>query len=412
MDTEKAEDSQRSRKKKVYSVYNTKEKWCIVTIVAYAAWFSTLTSFIYFPAIHTLSEVFSVSIGKINLTITSYMAVATVAPTLVGDAADILGRRPVYLIVFTIYIGANIAIVLADTYAALVSLRIVQALAISGKLYAPVFHAHYRRILGTFSIAYGVITDVASPAERGTFASVVSFAYVRFQNVYEASSAKNDSITIAPSLGPILGGGLTYSAGWTWIFWFLAIAAGFCLTTLLFVLPETSRKLVGDGSVKPSKNIHRPVLRKMCHWKESGDRVDGKVRKPNPLKSFSILARKDNAIIIFACGFLYVIYTCVNTSLSVLFVNIYNLNQWQAGLVYLPFGIGGTVSAFMSGRLMDRAYRNARANQNLSTDRAIGDDLRNFDIEKARLSIIWTPMLVSTASIVIFGWVLHYHKVC
>jgi hypothetical protein len=28
---------------------------------------------------------------------------------------------------------------------------------------------------GTFSIAYGVITDIASPAERGSFVSVVSF---------------------------------------------------------------------------------------------------------------------------------------------------------------------------------------------------------------------------------------------
>lgn len=32
--------------------------------------------------------------------------------------------------------------------------------------------------LGTFSIAYGVIADVASPAERGSFVSAVSFAYV------------------------------------------------------------------------------------------------------------------------------------------------------------------------------------------------------------------------------------------
>lgn len=30
-------------------------------------------------------------------------------------------------------------------------------------------------ISGTFSIAYGVVTDIASPAERGSFVSVVSF---------------------------------------------------------------------------------------------------------------------------------------------------------------------------------------------------------------------------------------------
>lgn len=31
---------------------------------------------------------------------------------------------------------------------------------------------------GTFSVAYGVVADVASPAERGTFAALVSFAWV------------------------------------------------------------------------------------------------------------------------------------------------------------------------------------------------------------------------------------------
>ena len=60
------------------------------------------------------------------------MAVATIAPTLVGDTADVLGRRPVYLFILTLYIGANIAIILADNYEALLGLRVLQALAISG----------------------------------------------------------------------------------------------------------------------------------------------------------------------------------------------------------------------------------------------------------------------------------------
>lgn len=117
---------------KYYSVFTTPEKWCIVAMAAYAAWFSTLTSFIYYPAIYQLSHTFSVSVDQINLTVTSYLAVAAVAPTLVGDAADVLGRRPVYLIALSVYIGANIAIVLSNTYSSLLGLRVLQALAISG----------------------------------------------------------------------------------------------------------------------------------------------------------------------------------------------------------------------------------------------------------------------------------------
>ena len=175
MTTEKAIDGQRADVIEKYSVFTTAEKWCIIAMVSYAAWFSTLSSFIYYPAIHELSQVFSVSVNKINLTVTSYMAVATIAPTLVGDAADVLGRRPVYMITLSLYIGANMAIVLADRYSALVGFRILQALAISGMLLTPILSSTLMPS-GTFSIAYGVITDVASPAERGSFVSAVSFA--------------------------------------------------------------------------------------------------------------------------------------------------------------------------------------------------------------------------------------------
>ena len=132
MDTEKISDAPRAETTEKYSVFTTTEKRCIVAMVSYAAWFSTLSSFIYYPAIHQLSQTFSVSVDKINLTVTSYMAVATVAPTLLGDTADLLGRRPVYVVALSLYIGANIAIVLSDSYSALLGLRVLQALAISG----------------------------------------------------------------------------------------------------------------------------------------------------------------------------------------------------------------------------------------------------------------------------------------
>jgi len=181
---------------------------------------------------------------------------------------------------------------------------------------------------------------------------------------------------------------------------------------MIFLLPETSRSIVGNGSLKPPKHLRLPMTTLMCHWKDSDPAANHKWRMPNPLKSLTILVRRDNAIIIIACGLLYVVYTCINISLSVLFIDIYKLNQWQAGLIYLPFGIGGTVSTFFSGPLLDKAYRNARTKRGLSTDRAVGDNLDNFPIEKARLGIVWIPMLVTSCSVVAFGWVLHSHQVC
>ena len=115
-----------------YSVFTTAEKWCIVAMVSYAAWFSTLSSFIYYPVIPTLSMALGVSVSKINLTVATYMSVATIAPILVGDAADILGRRPIYVLTLSVYFVANLAIALSHSYSALLGLRVLQALAISG----------------------------------------------------------------------------------------------------------------------------------------------------------------------------------------------------------------------------------------------------------------------------------------
>ena len=126
-------DDQLASTSQQYSMFAPAEKWCIAALVSYAAWFSTLSSFIYCPAIPSMSRALSVSLDQINWTVTLYMAVATVAPILVGDAADVLGRRPIYVIILSLYLVANVAIAASSTYSALVGLRVLQALAISGQ---------------------------------------------------------------------------------------------------------------------------------------------------------------------------------------------------------------------------------------------------------------------------------------
>jgi MFS family permease len=101
----------------------------------------------------------------------------------------------------------------------------------------------------------------------------------------------------------------------------------------------------------------------------------------------------------------------LTASLSTLFIEIYGLNEWEAGLIYLPFALGGTASTLFSGHLLDKAYRKARTKRRLMTDRINGDDLDNFPIEKARLSVMWIPMLLITLCTVAYGWVLQYKQV-
>jgi MFS family permease len=116
-----------------YSVFSTWEKRYIVSLVALAGWFSTLSSFMYYPIIDLIAKDLHTTVGRINLTVTSYMVVSAVAPAIVGDAADRFGRRPFYIISLTIYFLANMGIALQKRFVALLLLRMLQSAGISGE---------------------------------------------------------------------------------------------------------------------------------------------------------------------------------------------------------------------------------------------------------------------------------------
>lgn len=118
-----------------YSKFSKFEKRLIVALITFAATFSPLSSFIFFPAIEALSSSLNVSVGKINLTVTSYMIMAGIAPAIIGDMADMTGRRIVYLLTISIYCLSNIGLALQSNWTALFILRMVQSAGGAGSCY-------------------------------------------------------------------------------------------------------------------------------------------------------------------------------------------------------------------------------------------------------------------------------------
>jgi len=116
-----------------YSTFAKAEKRLICFLIAFAAMFSPLSSFIYYPAITSLSKDLHVSIELINLTITSYMIVSGIAPAVIGDLADITGRRWIYILTLLIYCAADVGLALQRSWPALLVLRMVQSVGSSGK---------------------------------------------------------------------------------------------------------------------------------------------------------------------------------------------------------------------------------------------------------------------------------------
>ena len=99
-----------------YSSFTQGEKRYIVFLIAFASWFSIMSSFIFFLVIPLLAKGISTSIENINLTVTSYLIVSGLAPFVVGDAADMMGRRPVYIITMFLYFIANVGFAVQSSF--------------------------------------------------------------------------------------------------------------------------------------------------------------------------------------------------------------------------------------------------------------------------------------------------------
>jgi len=116
-----------------YTVLSRRQRWYIVFLIAGAGWFSTLSSFIYYPVLAVLADDLHTSVARINLTVTAYLAISGVAPSIAGDAADMFGRRPVYIITLSFYLCANIGLAIQNSFLALLLCRILQSAGISGR---------------------------------------------------------------------------------------------------------------------------------------------------------------------------------------------------------------------------------------------------------------------------------------
>ncbi|KAI4124108.1 MAG: hypothetical protein LQ338_004980 [Usnochroma carphineum] len=162
-----------------YSVFSKWAKRWTVVLVALAGFFSPLSANIYFPALNYLAHDLDISLELLNLTITAYLVCQGIVPFIVGDAADTIGRRPVYIAAFVIYLAANIGLALQDTFPALLVLRVLQSSGASGSSEYET-DSKLRWLtegLGTIALAISVVADLAPPHERGKYVGAALCGY-------------------------------------------------------------------------------------------------------------------------------------------------------------------------------------------------------------------------------------------
>ena len=358
-----------------YCTFSTSTKRWVIAMVTMSSFVSPMTANIYFPVLNPIAADLGVSIALINITLTTYMVLQGISPTIFGDFADDAGRRPAFIVAFTIYIVANLGLALQDNYVALLILRMVQSTGSSG----------------TLALSYAVVADIAVSGERGKYMGIVGAG-----------------INIGPALSPVLGGVLAQYLGWRAIFWFCLIFSGVWLVPYVLSVPETCRHVVGNGSIAPRG--WNMTLLDYIHFRRHppADRSAArrKLRCPNPFHALTVVLEKDIGMIIFYNTMLYLVFILTTATLSTQFAQIYHYNNLQIGLCYLPYGVGCCIASVAQGYILDWNYRRIAHAIGFTIDMRRGDDLRNFPIEKARLQPVFFTATVGVLATIAYGWVL------
>lgn len=165
----------------------TAGKWSVLAIVAIGVFMATLDSSIVNISLPTIARDFGVPLsGAVEWVVIAYLVATTAILLTAGRLADMIGRKVVWLAGLVVFTSSSALCGLAPSLAFLIGARALQGL--GGAL--------------LMSISPAMLTTAFPSTERG-----------------KALGINAITVALGVSVGPVLGGFITASLSWRWIFY-------------------------------------------------------------------------------------------------------------------------------------------------------------------------------------------------
>ncbi|KAI1430955.1 major facilitator superfamily domain-containing protein [Xylaria sp. CBS 124048] len=296
-------------------------KWLLVCIVGMGSLCVTSTSSIYTATYGQMNPEFHQSdlVGTVGLS-TFVLGLAS-GPLFMGPLSEFYGRRPVYLVAFTMFVIWIIPSAVAHNTATMLSVRYIDGFAGSAFL----------------SVTGGTISDIFRRDQIQSPMIIISL-----------------SPFIGPSVGPLLGGFINFFTNWRWTYYVLIIWAGTILLMLVLFAPETyhpiilrrkaraMRKETGDDRWKaPMEKTSKSILQT----------VGLSLLRPFQLLAFEPMCLLLSLLSAVLLGIIYLFFG----AFPLVFGDNYGFNLWQIGLSFLGIMVG-MIAGALSHPIWRRIY--------------------------------------------------------
>lgn len=155
----------------------------IVTLVAVAA-VAALNMNMILPSLPSLAREFDADYAVVALAISAYLGLVAVLQLIIGPMSDRFGRRPVILVCLAIFLVATLGCMLAPTIETFLAFRMLQTAVAVG-----------------FVLTRAIVRDMVPMNQAASMIGYVTMG-----------------MSLAPMVGPMLGGFLDETLGWRSVF--------------------------------------------------------------------------------------------------------------------------------------------------------------------------------------------------
>jgi EmrB/QacA subfamily drug resistance transporter len=284
--------------------------------------------------------------ADLSWVVTAYLVSSTVTVPLYGKLSDIYGRRRLFVVSISIFVGGSMLCAVAQTMGQLVAFRALQGIGAGGLL----------------PLSQAAIADLFSPRERGRYQGFVGSMWAT-----------------AAVAGPLLGGTLTDLASWRWIFVLNLPLGAVALVVVLRNMPVTFRTRGHqiDYAGAAALSIAVVCLLLATSWggvtyawdsaEVLGALLIGAValaaflwlerRAPEPLLPLSLFRQPIFAVTSSASLIIGALLFGVTIYVPVFVQGVLGQSATHSGVVLIPLSVAWVASSFVAGQLVARTGR-------------------------------------------------------